>query len=79
MQAKVGNPTVEKRVELILQQAQKHDKIISVDFVAKFLNLSWVTARAVLQEMVIKEKAKTVKTPAGLQYFVLGEKKSKET
>ena len=73
MQAKVGNPEVEKRVERILGKAKEKGIVVTVDLVAKVLKISWVTSRAILNEMVITGKAKRNKTWGGLHSFVLVE------
>ena len=70
MEAKIGNPKVEAKVESIIKKA---NKLVTVEYVAKALDISWVTARAVLYDMALRGKVKVVKTTSSLQYFTLEE------
>jgi hypothetical protein len=66
LETKIGNPKIEANVESILQNA---NKLVTVDFVAKALKISWVTTRAILYEMALNGRVKIVKTTNNLQYF----------
>ncbi len=46
---------------------------VDVAFVANYLKISWVTARAVLQDMALNGKIRVIKTTNGLQYYGLME------
>ena len=58
-ETKVGNVEYEKKRVLLLKTVKNP---VSIDFVAFNLNLSWVTARALLFTLALEGKLKCMKT-----------------
>jgi hypothetical protein len=58
-ETKVGNVEYEKKLVLLLKTVKNP---VSIDFVAFNLNLSWVTARALLFTLALEGKLKCMKT-----------------
>ena len=70
MQAKIGNPEIEAKVVKILKGT---NKLVTVEHVAKAIETSWLTTRAVLLRMAVDGVVNIVKTTSGGTFFTLAE------
>lgn len=71
---KFNNSEVEQQLMELLEQTPIP---CSVDYVAQHLGMAWGTARAILLDLVVRDKIKTQKTTKGLIFWIEKKKEVK--